>query len=342
MSRRNEYSGFAIALAWPATYCKEPGSWYDPVTRWLGISHNNYYRAGHAALVLIDREELKCHYFDFGRYHAPFQHGRVRDAVTDHDLKMHTEPRISTDGRSIENLDEILSELQHNAACHGEGPLHASYTRIDFALASDKVLAMQETGPIPYGPFVPGGSNCSRFVHTALMAGKPGWNNRFRLKFFMPFTPTPLSNVHALHHKKVVPVLRESVPFFPARPLGRDELGTTLPVPVRHPDIPGDAQWLSGEGAGSWFSLRFRDVFLIVTRYAPDGKEECKGMYQETVGGGGKMNSSLLRQNKAGYLLDYPSNCKEVTLIHQGVRLRFERTVLERKMRMDRYPVMAN
>lgn len=342
MSKRSSATGFAIALAWPATYCKEPGSWYDPVTRWLGINRNNYYMAGHAALVLIDREELKCHYFDFGRYHAPFQHGRVRGAITDHDLKMHTDPRISADGRRIENLDEILTELQHNAACHGEGPLQASYTRIDFARSFDKVLSMQETGPIPYGPFVPGGSNCSRFVHTAIMAGKPAWSDIFRLKYFMPFTPTPLSNVHALKHKKVAPVMREGVPFFPARPLSNEELGTTLPAPVRQPDIPEDAQWLSGEGAGSWFSLRFRDVFLIVTRYAPDGTVECKGLFQESTGGSEKINSSLLQQSKSEFRLDYPSNCKEVTILYQGVRLRFERTVIERKMRLDRYPVMAN
>jgi len=342
MSAPNKNSGFAIALAWPATYCKEPGSWYDPVTRWLGISRHNYYRAGHAALVLIDSEELKCHYFDFGRYHAPYQHGRVSGAITDHDLMMQTEPRISADGRSIENLDEVLSELQHNAACHGEGPLHASYTRIDFARARDKALEIQETGPIPYGPFVPGGSNCSRFVHTAIMTGKPDWGDRLRLKYFMPFTPTPLGNVRALRHKKVVPVMREGVPFVPVRPLSREELGTTLPAPVRHPDIPEDAQWLSGEGAGSWFSLRFRDVFLVVTRYAPDGTEECKGMFQEDVSVRRKMDHTLLRQNISDFRIDHPSNCKEVTLLYQGIPLRFERTDFEHRMQMDQLPVMAN
>ena len=84
--KRKESNGIAIALAWPQTYCKEPGAWYDPVTRRLGISRNNYYRAGHAALVLIERDGEQCHYFDFGRYHAPYQHGRVRSAVSNHDM----------------------------------------------------------------------------------------------------------------------------------------------------------------------------------------------------------------------------------------------------------------
>ncbi len=74
------HTGFAIAIAWPSTFCKQPGSWYDPLTLWLGVNYNHYYRVGHAAVVLIDPDKNKCHYFDFGRYHAPFQYGRVRNA----------------------------------------------------------------------------------------------------------------------------------------------------------------------------------------------------------------------------------------------------------------------
>ncbi len=53
MMTRNKHTGFAIALAWPQTYCKQPGAWYDPITLLLGINKNNYYKVGHAALVLI-------------------------------------------------------------------------------------------------------------------------------------------------------------------------------------------------------------------------------------------------------------------------------------------------
>ncbi|MCA1746682.1 MAG: hypothetical protein LC655_03230, partial [Bacteroidales bacterium] len=95
MSTAENSAGFAIALAWPATFCKEPGAWYDPVNSWLGVSRNNYYRAGHAALVLVDRNRERCHYFDFGRYHAPLWRGRVRSGLTDHDLQMRTVPVIS-------------------------------------------------------------------------------------------------------------------------------------------------------------------------------------------------------------------------------------------------------
>jgi hypothetical protein len=169
MSRTNDNSGFAIALAWPATYCKEPGAWYDPLSRWLGISKNNYYKAGHAALVLVDRKNEKCHYFDFGKYHAPIWHGRVRSGETDHDLKMKTVPKISESGDVLLNFNEILAELQQNSACHGEGQLVASYDRIDFQMAYKKAVNMQHLSPLPYGPFISGGSNCSNQLTEALL-----------------------------------------------------------------------------------------------------------------------------------------------------------------------------
>src|SRR6056297_875970 len=231
MSTEENRGGFAIALAWPATYCKEPGAWYDPVTRWLGVNRYNYYRAGHAALVLVDRNSERCHYFDFGRYHAPLWHGRVRSGVTDHDLQMRTVPVVSEDGRSIENFDEILSELQQNAACHGEGKLYASYIAVDFHVAHQKALHMQSASPLPYGPFVRGGSNCSRFVNTVIRSGKPKFRFRLRLKYFVPLTPTPLNNVNSLQHRTSVPVMRSTVPFKPFRSLNREELLSTLPQP---------------------------------------------------------------------------------------------------------------
>jgi hypothetical protein len=309
--------GFAIALAWPATYCKEPGAWYDPVTRRLGVNRYNYYRAGHAALVLVDRNTKRCHYFDFGRYHAPLWHGRVRSGVTDHDLEMRTIPKISDDGSSIENFNEILSELQQNAACHGEGALYASYTSIDFHSAHQKALELQSAGPLPYGPFVPGGSNCSRFVNTVIRAGKPNWLSGLRLKFFVPLTPTPLNNVNSLQCKTIVPVMRSTAPFKPFRRLNREELLSTLPQPERHAGIPESAQWLSGEGAGSWFVFAVKEGALEVTRYSPDGKLECRGEFEGagigTVASGDQ------------FTIDYSSNCNQLLLKNGTQTLLFTR-----------------
>lgn len=317
MKNKSENYGFAIALAWPQTFCKEPGAWYDPVTRWLGINKNNYYQAGHAALVLIDSKAEKCHYFDFGRYHAPFQHGRVRSADTDHDLAIVTRPVISENGNTIHNFDKILEELQQNAACHGEGPLFASYCAIDFQAALNKARQMISDSPLPYGPFIKGGSNCSRFVNTVILAGRPDWKFRFRLTYFLPLTPTPVSNVNSLDYKKVVPKLQKATPFYPLRPLSKSERFSTLLQPARHPDIPENAQWLGGEGAGSWFVINYERDFLVVTRYSPDGVIECSGKYEGP-------DHELINTEDSMYI-DYLSNCKEVTINSKGNTLKFYR-----------------
>ena len=51
---RKSKEGFAIALAWPQTWCKQAGSWYEGITRFLGFNQNGYYQAGHAAIVLVE------------------------------------------------------------------------------------------------------------------------------------------------------------------------------------------------------------------------------------------------------------------------------------------------
>ncbi len=315
MSRNNKHTGFAIALAWPETYCKQPRAWYDPITLFLGISENNYYKVGHAAVALADIKDMKFYYFDFGRYHAPFGHGRVRSGETDDDLQVFTIPEFSEDLKSILNLNELLTELQSNPSCHGEGALYASYTPINFQKAFNKAKQMQEESPIPYGPFIIDGSNCSRFVNSVIRAGSPDSIYKLKLKFKVPFTPTPISNVNALKNKMVMHKLLKTEPFVPVKKPEPKFLNTTLSAPERHPKIPENAQWLSGEGAGSWFAFETRDNLLFVTRYAPDGTLECSGYYKND-------NTELLNERA---ILTYPSNCKEITMMYNKKPLVFLR-----------------
>ena len=315
--KRKNHTGFAIAIAWPELYCKQSGGWYEPLTQLLGLNRNNYYKAGHAALVLIDISNRKCHYFDFGRYHSPFDHGRVRGSITDHDLEMKTIPLISSDGKTIENYTNILNELQLNPACHGEGNIHASYCQIDFKTAFSKVIQMQDTHHWPYGPFRYKGSNCSRFVNTAILAGRPDFWQKVRLKWFVPLTPTPLNNVNSLKNKIILPKLLKTQPFVPFKKLNKEQIKTTLLQPERNPVIPENAQWLSGEGAGSWFDLNFQGDLLKVTRYSPYGDIECSGIYKNSTS---ENINSLKRMS-----ITYPSNCNRVTLVNEDSKHIFER-----------------
>ena len=280
MPEKNNYMGFAIAIAWPETYCKQPGSWYDGILNFLGLSKNHYYKAGHAALVLIDSQNKKCFYFDFGRYHTPFRYGRVRSALTDHGLAIKTIPEISNNGEKIENFLDILTELQLNTECHGEGRLNASYCPINFHKAFTNANILQQRSPIPYGPFKYKGSNCSRFVNTSILAGNPNLKYSFILKYLVPLTPTPLNNVNALSNKIVLPKMLSNVPFCPVKISDKSILKNTLPQPERHRNIPETSQWLSGEGVGSWFNIKLNNDKYLFSRFNQDGVLECEDMFE--------------------------------------------------------------
>lgn len=192
------HNGFAIALAWPETLCKQAGAWYDPMLYYLRINRKGYYRVGHAAVVLVDDQTQSCRYFDFGRYHAPHGHGRIRSKETDHDLKVRTLANISHDGKEILNLEEILSGLYSNSSTHGAGTIFGAVTRINYTKALKFTIQLQAKEHIPYGPFIPYGTNCSRFVNSVLKAGNPVLLKRIKLQLPPVLTPTPMWNLKAI------------------------------------------------------------------------------------------------------------------------------------------------
>lgn len=184
---------FALMLAWPETKCKQAGAWYDPFMRLIGFNKEGYYRVGHAAIVLINGENGACKYYDFGRYHAPKGHGRVRSEFTDHDLKLQTSIHFAQDGTPL-NFDLLLHELQHKKACHGDGKLHAGVAEINFKNAYEKAEEMQKQLFIQYGPFVRKGTNCSRFVQQVTLAGIESRVQKVGLSYPLMLTPTPKWN----------------------------------------------------------------------------------------------------------------------------------------------------
>jgi hypothetical protein len=202
----------AIALAWPNTKCKQTGAWYDKPAGLLGINKDNYYKVGHSAIVLINPNELKCHYFDFGRYHAPKNYGRVRDEITDHELKIFTKPKLSKHLK-LENYQDIIDELQTRPACHGDGQLYAGLVKINFTKAYNKAKDMQNRGVIEYGPFVTQGTNCSRFVRTIILSSNFSPKLKLKLKFTRTISPTPIGIVYNLSHIRKANISVESKPI---------------------------------------------------------------------------------------------------------------------------------
>ncbi len=318
MKHKTDTTGIVIALAWPQTWCRQANSWYDQILFLTGINKNHFYRAGHSALVLVKKETGKCYYFDFGRYHAPFNYGRVRSALTDHDLAIPFCAEISDDGREIVNYEKILHFLQKNVSCHGNGSLYASYAEIDFETAFKKARELQNNSPIIYGPFIKGGTNCSRFTYSVILAGKPPAKNLWKLKYLMPFTPSPMSNVNALENQKTITLLQPWEQFHPKKKLSTEERSTTLLCPVKHASIPENAKWIAGEGAGSWFYFeKLSKKLFHITRYAVDGMIECQSEFQ--------LEGDLSFDINKDFSLDYLSHCQQVISLQDGKKYFFRK-----------------
>lgn len=200
MRSNTKHNGFAIVLSWPETKCKQAGGWYEPLLKFLKINKDGYYKVGHSAIVLIsDRSEL-CEYFDFGRYHAPFGFGRVRDQYTDHDLRIKTHAHINESLQLI-NVDEIIQELYHNKSCHGSGYILSSTVRVNVDSALHEVKMMQKREFIPYGPLEWNGTNCSRFVSRILNHSKIDFVKRLKLNFQTTLSASPKGNVYAMNEQ---------------------------------------------------------------------------------------------------------------------------------------------
>ncbi len=190
--------GAIIALAWPNTKVTQEGKWYDTPMRWLGFIKNGYYTVGHAAFVLVNFETLELKYYDFGRYHTPAKHGRVRSYDTDPELKLNTKAEI-INGKIV-NLEVLMNELQSKKACHGDGELWASsYYNIDLEKAFSKAKKMQDKGTICYGPLNIRGTNCSRFVSQVAKASTTC--SFMKLKLTVPYTisASPKFNIRIIN-----------------------------------------------------------------------------------------------------------------------------------------------
>ncbi len=317
MKSTASHNGFAVALAWPQTLCKQPGSWYDNLMGMMGFCRQHYYKAGHAAVLLVDDTTGQCDYYDFGRYHAPFGHGRVRSAATDHDLTIKTRAILSDGKQRILNFHEILEELSQNPSCHGDGTLYGAHCRVNFIKASDKARKMQESSTLPYGPFIWNGTNCSRFVRTVILAGKPSLKNYFRLGFLNPVSPTPRGNINNLGHSICVSPQNNTKESHTSGTTAKyvfrnkNELQCCLPAPETiPPGLPRPIQWLSGEGAGSWFHIKaLDDERVAVARYAPGGEPECQSTLLNTT--------PEIFQPAKPFRLMHLSHCKQLH-IRQG------------------------
>lgn len=315
----NKHNGLAIAIAWPEFTGKQPGSWYDTPMRWIGHNKNFQYKVGHASLILVDAASGVCSYFDCGRYHAPYQHGRIRDVTTDANLEIHTKANL-TDSK-ITNIKELLNEVQSNKTTFGIGPLYASYCPVNIDSSKSKIKELQSEDAIPFGPFVINGINCCRFVRSAILAGKPALKYSFKLRFLWPFKPMPITNVNYLQNKIIIPenidADNSEKQQYHINSYTKENVKGTLPAPPRPENIPQHSQWLGGEVAGGWFWLQPLSQGYLINRYSSEGVQECTGKF--------RLSSIGFFNSKKPYSFSHLSHCSKVTIIQDEELFEFLR-----------------
>lgn len=322
---------FILTLAYPETIVMVADEWYSPLLRYASIGKKHYVRAGHAALVLIEKSTGILEYHDFGRYITPEPFGRARGKSTDHELDFPL--RAIIEGDEILNLDEILQFLAtHPKLTHGDGTLYASVCKdISYEAAKNHIFNVQERGLIKYAAFEKNACNCARFVTDSLIASTTNPKIKKGLINSKRFTPSTVGNVviantqqdvFQVSEKGVIAIFTSNVNRL-NRTLFLDRLtshqpntiGTKLPKPN---DVHSShAQWLSGIAAGAWFELydlnhskefRFR-------RISPYGNVDVDGVYKVTLQGFTFYES---------YKFIHYSNCHFFHIEQSGMVFRFE------------------
>ncbi len=327
-------TGIILTLAYPDTIVMVSEEWFSPYLRFIGVGKKNYLRAGHAALVLIDKETGVLEYHDFGRYITPEPNGRVRGSDTDNELHFPLKADIEND--SIKNLDTILEFLgTHPKLTHGEGKLVASVcSTVNYQKARTHITEMQNKHFIRYAAFVKDACNCARFVTDTLIASVTDSKIKKNLENSKWFTPSTVGNVllsntgkHPFEVSETGVISEfegsqksENVRCFLDKLKDHEVnlVGTQEPKSVD--GLYENAQWLSGIAAGAWFELHKvgHDVEYHFKRISPYGNIDVHEKF-------------VVDDDSFNYDLEFEfihySNCKFFHVKQSGTIFRFERKV---------------
>lgn len=325
-------TGIILTLAYPDTIVMVSEEWFSPFLRFLGIGKKDYLRAGHAALVLINKETGVLEYHDFGRYITPEPNGRVRGNDTDNELCFPLKAEI--ENNAIKNLDAILKFLAtHPKLTHGDGKLVASVCKaVNYQKARVHITKMQNKHFIRYAAFIKGACNCARFVTDTLIASVTDVKIKKRLQSSKWFTPSTVGNVlladtenypYQVSEVGVITQFKgsqqsENLRCFLDRLKHHkvNLIGTLKPKPVA--GLHKNAQWLSGIAAGAWFELYKTEIEneFFFKRISPFGNIDVHDKY-------------IIGESGFNYDLDYEfihySNCKFFHIKQNGVVYRFDR-----------------
>jgi hypothetical protein len=261
----------------------------------VGLLKSQYFRVGHAGMMLIPKSTGIPEYFDFGRYTTRLGWGRVRGAETDPTLRMEVRADFDKHGiiRNAEEISDYLLSRPH--ATHGDGIIYFSfYYKMNYALAKAHIQGLQQRGSVRYTTFTPNATNCSRFVCGSILAGGTSPKDKLKLLLTPTLRASPVGTVVDVGYESGV---------FRQKPDGKLEnfnmtrmdnlallyknmkgsftseahswqTGHFFDPFERPANVPESAQWLGGQGEANWILLSpwGEDGRLRATAYYPDGR----------------------------------------------------------------------
>lgn len=288
-------TAFILTLAYPDTIVSHPEEWFSPFLKYVGVGNKTSVRAGHAALVLINKTTGVLEYHDFGRYITSEPNGRVRGSLTDNELHFPLQAEIKDD--KILNLEAILKFLAtHSKLTHGEGRMVASVcNKIDYSKARAHINMMQDREFIYYAAFKKEACNCARFVTDSLIASVTAVSIQKALESSKWFTPSTVGNVlltntgdypFEVSDTGVISEFKgsqqsENLKCFLDRLKGyKPNLNGTLKS-KKVEGLHEKAQWLSGIAAGAWYEIYKTETKneYRYKRISPYGNIDCDAIF---------------------------------------------------------------
>ncbi len=312
-------NGIIVILSYPDTIVR-PSYWESSSKIWpkIGIGNEHAVQAGHAALLLIKKNESEIRYFDFGRYITSYGNGRVRCQETDPEV--HIPLKATFKGNSLTNLEKILLWIEkHPEKTHGEGRLIASINnKIDYNSALKFIHKLINEKEFPYGAFNKKGTNCARFVTDTIINSCTEKSIKLKLKSSYLLTPSPIGNtlkgktipqVYDVQNQQITAYSNRSIikeynaTFFKKIDHKLNLIGTELPdTRVFNLD---NGTWLAGIGSGAWFNIeeQMNPLNYRISRYNQYGEKDFENIFV--------INNKAFNF-KESHKFIYPTNCKDV------------------------------
>ena len=334
-----KYNDIAIVIAFPDNWAKGE-KWRDRLLRALNITYTQYYKVGHAALLLINKQNGDIEYFDYGRYIAPKGSGRVRSKNTDPKLSIPIKARIDERG-DIANLFEIMSFLESiRDDTHGHGKTYFSVCKnIDFYTGKQYINRLIDGGSIKYVTYGKGGMNCSSFVSRTVIKASGDRKTRMRLRFPQTLAPTPLGNVVNASENGRIWEMSEGV-FTPLQMSRKKVLREMLQnillslwknrhlepginhfIPDNHHTkvtIPDKAQLLSCLGESAWMHI-YKNVHCGENEFVIESFTEHRKLNYSIIAKTQRYPFDLTRP----YRFDYECNRLVTTILQNGKKITF-------------------